>query len=150
MRRPAWQPYKPSGPAQALLCPRMAGAGIKAVLLIVALLCLEGAWALKCHNCSEFSDTCSRPVECPRSSQYCTVEKLNYEDSGVIVSAVDKRCVDSCLLLEQSRVSGIQDLYFYCCATDLCNSARGLGLDAATSVLILVPPVLATLLGASL
>lgn len=113
------------------------------VLLLVALLCLEGVWALKCHNCVAAADTCSGPMECPPNLKACLLRKrstlgqYNNRTSGVA-----KYCVQSCenpVPYAEQRVGNILELdnYIHCCTTDLCNGALGRGLGATVGIVLL-------------
>ncbi|XP_025306791.3 lymphocyte antigen 6B-like [Canis lupus baileyi] len=131
---------------------------MKAAALLVVLLCSGGAWAIRCHNCTnDKGNTCSGPVDCPSYANACASQVLNIKLPDQTVALAAKTCVQSCETLNPmpSRASSrasVSDLHasIYCCSTNLCNRAGGQGPGATTVGLMLVASVLVTLLGASL
>ncbi|XP_044930166.1 ly-6/neurotoxin-like protein 1 isoform X1 [Mustela putorius furo] len=135
---------------------------MKAVVLLVALLC-QGAWALRCHNCSSTGgSTCSGPIECPSRAQACISEKLTsgcfFCATGMDVlggkyTLVAKTCVESCNypipVKARADIKEMQ-VFQHCCSTDLCNGAGNWGPGTTTVGLMLVATVLVTLPGAFL
>ncbi|XP_055001591.1 long neurotoxin homolog TA-bm16-like [Sorex araneus] len=121
-------------------------------LLLLALQCLDGVWALKCHNCSALADTCSNPEQCAPHMKACSLVRASATvQFNQKVTMVTKMCLPSCEnpLPVQKKQGIIQELgaYVYCCTTDLCNGAPSPGLGATTVGMMLLVPVLATLLG---
>ncbi|XP_032171722.1 ly-6/neurotoxin-like protein 1 [Mustela erminea] len=126
---------------------------MKALVLLVALLC-QGAWALRCHNCSSTGgSTCSGPVECPSRAQACISEKLSMDMLGGKYTLVAKSCVESCdypMPVKARAYIKEMQVFQHCCSTDLCNGAGNWGPGTTTVGLMLVATVLVTLPGAFL
>ncbi|XP_026344587.1 lymphocyte antigen 6B-like [Ursus americanus] len=127
---------------------------MKAAVVLLVLLCQGGAWALRCHNCTNIAgSTCSGPVDCPSSAQACLSGMLSVELSQEKYAIAAKSCVESCesLVPIQARAS-VKDVYVYahCCTSDLCNGAGTQGPGATAMGLMLGASVLVTLSGASL
>ncbi|XP_027429327.1 LOW QUALITY PROTEIN: lymphocyte antigen 6B-like [Zalophus californianus] len=127
---------------------------MRAIVLLAALLCQGGAWALRCHNCTNTEgSTCSGPTVCPRSAQACLSQKLSMDLHDKKLTVAVKTCAQSCENPPptQPRASVKEmRLYLYCCETDLCNGVGNQGLGATAMGLMLVASVLVTLPGAFL
>ncbi|XP_004470355.1 neurotoxin 3FTx-LK-like [Dasypus novemcinctus] len=129
----------------------MAGANMKALTLLAVLLCLEEAWAIKCHNCTNpKGDTCQKETECPADKKACYSHTISDKINGKV--QIIKNCTSSCntvpAMKSRETFPEMQGSY-YCCSTDLCNRAWAQGPRATTVDLMLVASVLTTLLGAS-
>ncbi|XP_012578334.1 PREDICTED: ly-6/neurotoxin-like protein 1 [Condylura cristata] len=132
---------------------------MKAAVLLLALLCQEGAQALQCHICQKtsatYGDSCYGAAQCPGGAQACTSVKEYGRTATKQYSFVTKNCINNCSGGLQPHVKTVAtgfsfQLDVHCCTTDLCNGAGRLGPGAASVGLLLLPSVLLVLLGAFL
>ncbi|XP_038616610.1 lymphocyte antigen 6D-like [Tachyglossus aculeatus] len=102
------------------------------VILLVAVVCVERAHALKCYVC-ENSSNCKSEKACPPSALYCeTISNYNTLKGNLII----KRCSDTCVAKNETHQGTITRTT--CCQTDLCNSKVVNGVaHAATSPVVL-------------
>ncbi|XP_037659597.1 lymphocyte antigen 6F-like [Choloepus didactylus] len=122
---------------------------MKVLIMLAVLLCLEGAWAIKCHSClATNGNTCHNGTVCPAGAAFCISQAITLKMSGQEQTVTRKFCSDSCLNMvpAKSRDHILEgDVSFYCCGTDLCNGA-----GTSTPGLMLAASVLTVLLGACL